>query len=657
MANIFSVNKPVKHQGRNGFDLTHQKVFDMRPAMLRPVVFQHTVPNTAYRINASDLIRTSPLQRAAFLQSKQDLDFFFVPYSQLYSASNNVIHGNGDKNPLVVSSNISQTSFPLYSLASMIAHAFMPFYFEYYCRRLAAHMGSTEEPLYASLERFFTNHFDDPTKALDYCHKYFWYNNFSYVRQIISLNSISFIGGDVFKLLSTTGYGDYALLAKTFLDSYTGFSDEYSAQEEPFDDFFRFFDDDQLGVFLKTIDTHISVNYSSGLVISSPSQGRFENLYTLCAYQKAFVDYYRNSVVDEDTSLYDYAYSLDLLAVSGITSHSLPIYLSGTTWKINTSRSDNEIPLMTWLRMRYKAYFSDITTGIYKSPQFGSITSSSDATALADELNIDPDQVEVNDNAVSIRFALAMQKYKETLLRAGSRSKDILKAEFGVESRYINDTYVHHIGSFDADLNINKVDATADSGDYSVGDLAANVFSSISGQTIDFTCNDYGIIIGVLSITPKVLYNAYGISPFNHKFTQFEFFHDEFENLGLQPVSSEIVNGFFQAFPQKVLGYSARNNEYKQNIDTVHDSFCTAVRTQDPDLKYSDGYNSNYVVTRPVDQTVSDLVERVYMLPSVMDQLFRSYDNGQLDGSHFQVTLVTAIPSILPMSVMGLPSL
>lgn len=653
MADIFSNNKPVKHQGRNGFDLSHQKVFDMRPGMLRPVIFQHTVPNTAYRINATDLLRTSPLQTAAFLQAKQNLDFFFIPYSQLYSPANNVIFGRGDKSPLAVSQSLSFNSIPQYFLVNLVATAFVPFYFEYYCRRLVNHLGNIDEPFYTTLGRFMISHFADSTKSLDFCHKYFWYNNFSDVNDIIDINSISFIGGDPFKILSTLGYGDFALLAKTYLDSYSFINTYNTSSALPFSDFFTFFSDGSFLSFLKEIDPRATFTPSQSIVLSNPNNGRYCSLLSIMAYQKCFVDFYRNSIVDDDTSLYDYAYSLDLQG--SIVGHNFPFKSISGTFKVDTSLADNVIPLMTFLRMRYKSYFYDITTGIYKTPQFGSAIGSDDASSFASKLNIDSDQVDNSQSATSIRFALAMQKYRETLLRAGSRLKDLLNSEFGVDSRFINDTYVHRIGSFDADLNINKVDATADSGEYSVGDLAANVFSSISGNTLEFTCNDYGILIGVFSIVPKVLYNAYGLNPFNHKFTQFEFFHDAFENLGLQPVSSEIVNGFLGQYPLSVLGYSARNNEYKQNIDTVHDSFCSAVRVTDPDLPYQDGFNSNFVVTRPSDQAVSDLVDRVYMLPSVMDSLFRSYDNGQLDGSHFQVTLVCALPAILPMSVLGLP--
>lgn len=653
MANIFSNNKPVKHQGRNGFDLSHQKVFDMRPGMLRPVIFQHTVPNTAYRINATDLLRTSPLQTAAFLQAKQNLDFFFVPYSQLYSPANNVIFGRGDKFPLAVSQSLDFNSIPKYFLVNLVATAFVPYYFEYYVRRMVAKVRDLSEPFYTTMGRFFIECFGNSEVALDYCHKYFWYNHFSDSSDIHDINSISFIGGDSFKILSTLGYGDYALLAKTYLDRFS-FNEYYDTDYyPPFSDFFYFFESEQFLMFLKEIDPRATFNANQSIVLSNPNTGRYCSLLSIMAYQKVFVDFYRNSIVDDDTSLYDYAYSLDLQG--SIVGHNFPFKSISGSFKIDTSLADNAIPLMTFLRMRYKSYFYDITTAIYKTPQFGSAVGSDDASTFASTLNIDSDQVDDTQSAISIRFALAMQKYRETLLRAGSRLKDLLNSEFGVDSRYINDSYVHRIGSFDADLNINKVDATADSGDYTVGDLAANVFSSISGNTLEFTCNDYGILIGVFSIVPKVLYNAYGLNPFNHKFTQLEFFHDAFENLGLQPVSSEIINGFVGQYPLSVLGYSARNNEYKQNIDTVHDSFCSAVRVTDPDLPYHDGFNSNFVVTRPSDQAVSDLVDRVYMLPSVMDSLFRSYDNGQLDGSHFQVTLVCALPAILPMSVLGLP--
>lgn len=330
--------------------------------------------------------------------------------------------------------------------------------------------------------------------------------------------------------------------------------------------------------------------------------------------------------------------------------------------------SSNYNVLLTFLRARTRQVKKDLVSGLFPAAQYG-------GTSIMDDNIEDLKALKLDDNvlgAPNIRFTLAAQKYRETLLRAGSRSKDVLKALFGVESNYIDDTYVRWLGSYSGQLDLNKVSATADSGTYSVGDLAGNVFSSLQGQTINFTCNDFGCIIGVMSFFPEVLHNNFGLSPHVLKSKSLDFFKAAFEDLGLQPVSSSVVSAFLPdnsdaiaSFDERTLGFSARYNEYKVNLDFAHDQFglapdYIAVPSGNDDVGEvvvlpKDGFNSNYVVTRATYQDISESSTRNYLLPDCMDTLFTSLDTGDISNYHFDVILDVSINAILPMSNLGLP--
>lgn len=629
MANtIFSNNKPVHHPSRTAHDLSSTHAFSMRPAVLRPVVYQDTVPNSAFRINCTDLVRTSALQTAAFLRGKQELDFFFVPYQLLYSRANDIVFQRSDiHSPL---QNTLTQRFPSVLLSELITFAYWAYMFAYCCNNydyLKEKYGS------ADLFRVFSslmpsNGFSNVTEnSLLNC---LTYNTVSdsqivYILDNGDYSSLDYVGSDIFALLDSAGYGNYL----AYLDPMIS-----HLLEDDYDSIELFVQDVTDAYFSDVIE----------LCTSSVS------LIRLFAYQKIFCDRYRDTIIDNSDS-YSFAVSMDLPSGQSLIVKSL---------------SSINCTYLTWLRPRCRGYKKDILTGCYPSPQLGSVSSVADvSSSVYDDLNL-PGNSRNQNSAIAIRTALAMQKYKETLLRAGSKTKDLLKSEFGVESNYIQDTYVRYLGSFSGQLELNKVSATAETGSYSVGDLAGNVFSSLHGDTIEFTCNDYGVIVGVISFFPEVLNNSFGISPFNYKTDPLDFFHDAFDDLGLQPVSSHYASAFRQTllnpttyalqFNPEVLGYSARYNEYKQNLDVAHDKFCTH-NLSFHEVKSIDGFNSNYVIVRPIEQALTNVVNRNYMLPSVMDSIFVAQDNGTFETYHFDVILDCSINAILPMSNLGLPNM
>lgn len=629
MANtIFSNNKPVHHPSRTAHDLSSTHAFSMRPAVLRPVVYQDTVPNSAFRINCTDLVRTSALQTAAFLRGKQELDFFFVPYQLLYSRANDIVFQRSDiHSPL---QNTLTQRFPSVPLSELITFAYWAYMFAYCCNNFEflkdKYGGSDLIAVFRSL--MSSNGFSNVTESgLLNC---LTYNTVSdsqiiYITDNGDYSILDYVGSDIFALLDSAGYGNYLAYLDPIINHYL--QDEY----------------DSIELFVQDVTD----SYFSDVIELCTSS---VSLIRLFAYQKIFCDRYRDTIIDNSDS-YSFAVSMDLASGQSLIVKSL---------------SSVNCTYLTWLRPRCRGYKKDILTGCYPSPQLGSVSSVADVSSSAyDDLNL-PENSRNQNSAIAIRTALAMQKYKETLLRAGSKTKDLLKSEFGVESNYIQDTYVRYLGSFSGQLELNKVSATAETGSYSVGDLAGNVFSSLQGDTIEFTCNDYGVIVGVISFFPEVLNNSFGISPFNYKTDALDFFHDAFDDLGLQPISSHYASAFRSTllnpstsalqFKPEVLGYSARYNEYKQNLDVAHDKFCTH-NLSFYDFKSLDGFNSNYVIVRPIEQALANVINRNYMLPSVMDSIFVAQDNGTFETYHFDVILDCSINAILPMSNLGLPNM
>ena len=648
---ILSNNKPQAHLGRTSHDLSSTHAFSMRPAVLRPVIVQDCVPDSAFRINATDLVRTTSLQTAAFLRGKHELDFFFVPYNQIYSHFNDIVLERGDeKSPLL---GVTPSQIPTFSLEHLYFLASVPYLFFRLVTFYNSHISLFKNPatsvttLTYCIRRGFSPFYDTSDIDLnEFLLTQCCYNSIDEFSNNIS--DYSFIGYDTLALLDTLGFGNFGSSVVSLCDTYEQFAlSQYSPTDINSNDPVLI-----SNAFIGELQNAISsfFNNSDFKYTDATTGTKYVSLLRLFAYQKIFYDRYRDEVFDTNP-LYRYAFSMD--------GEFSSIHISPF---VTSSVSEDQLPLLTFLRSHTRMVKKDIVSGLFPSAQYGS-SASMGSTGSMDELNL-PHSLSDPIQAPNIRYALAMQKYRETLLRAGSRSNDVLKAMFGVESNYINDTYVRYLGSFSGQLELNKVSATAETGSYSVGDLAGNVFSSLQGNTIQFTCNDYGCVIGVMSFFPELLHNNFGLSPHVLKNLPLHFFKSQFEDLGLQPVSSSIVSVSHYdpnhgiTAEDKTLGFSARYNEYKTNLDFAHDQFGrhflrhgnvgVVINTQD-------GFNSNYVVTRSLLEDLSDTSIRNYLLPDCMDSIFAALDTGDITNYHFDIILDVQINAVLPMSNLGLP--
>lgn len=73
-------NKP----SRNSFDLSHRNLFTAKVGELLPCFVQEVNPGDSVKVNCSYFTRTAPLQSNAFTRLRENVQFFFVPYSALW---------------------------------------------------------------------------------------------------------------------------------------------------------------------------------------------------------------------------------------------------------------------------------------------------------------------------------------------------------------------------------------------------------------------------------------------------------------------------------------------------------------------------------------------------------------------------------------------
>lgn len=108
MANIFQGFKnPTAQVGKSAFDLSQKHVFSSKIGQLLPVFQLETLPSDHIEIDMAGVIRSLTMNTAAFIRGKFHYDFFFVPYSQLWSPFNQFISQREDRHSM----NQLQTAF------------------------------------------------------------------------------------------------------------------------------------------------------------------------------------------------------------------------------------------------------------------------------------------------------------------------------------------------------------------------------------------------------------------------------------------------------------------------------------------------------------------------------------------------------------------
>lgn len=404
--------------------------------------------------------------------------------------------------------------------------------------------------------------------------------------------------------------------------------------------------------------------------IGSQSTSASVNLFRLAAYNYIWYKEYRQQYYD----------SGDRLLPSNTNIASL--------FNFDNLRCDSlanaEVSSTLYLamcQMRYRCWKKDLFTGLMPSTQFGAVSSVSnlsvikfgdsstimntDQPATLRKGNSDPSIAFIGQsghgntflqdtNAFDIlqfRRSEAIQIWRENALRAGNRVKDNMMAHYGVASDF-QDHRPTYLGSVSAPLNIGDVMTTANS-DYSgntnpntnVGDVAGKGLSSLDEKVFTFDSKEFGVVMAIASVLPEAEYNAEGISRPNQLLEAEDFFIPEYENLGLEAVSSLT----FKDVPTnvaKVVGYAPRYWGYKTKLDKCYDIFKTG------------GINAPWCSPK-YD------VSAVMATPSAVIPLSTLYVNPKIFDVNFAVGVDVSpqflcdyyfdVDAVRPMSVVGLP--
>ena len=588
------LHSPENNVGRNGFDLSHRKVLTFKVGELLPVLCKEMMPKDYFEVDIASLVRsTMPLNTAAFMRCKMCYDFFFVPMTSVWR--------NFDKH--YYQRNDNYTSYS---------------------------QGSAYTPNITLTDLLAFSEVGDGSVADSYSAR--------------------------MKLLNLLGYGDWigADVTADFLD--------------PDGDFYS----------LK--DKSLSA-------------------LPIYAYNRIYNMHYRDAWKDEPDSNAIKSMSADNIACSSYAASLIHV-------------ADN--PTLQFVKMHYHRYPQDLFMGLLPSQQFGSVstinvnganithtltTSNDNDRWLAGETVsssvINPGNVAVSAyssrfnlargnqdgesfsyinhdhsasfnlngsyagyfDVITLRKAIAAQKWKEYNARAGWKAGKQAKAMFGVSVPDDRRHDVEYLDGVQFPIMVDEVIQSSPTASTQLGDLGGKVIGVGNSKTIKFSSGErHGYFFCIAYILPQVEYNAIGIDKQLIRSTAEDYYMPAYANLGLEPVFKYELNANDRSYPGTfgyTLGFAPRYHEYKTETDKVYCEFITGTES------YS-SLQSWVTVRRDLQNAVgsgSIPVSLLYVNPVIMDTLFAVNANGTLATDQFMANINFRIKAVRPMSELGLPTM
>lgn len=163
-----------------------------------------------------------------------------------------------------------------------------------------------------------------------------------------------------------------------------------------------------------------------------------------------------------------------------------------------------------------------------------------------------------------LRLAFQIQKWMERNARSGVRYTEFLKAHFGVSPRDDRLDRPEYIGGSKVPIIFSEVLQTSESNTTAQGNLAGHGISVSSNYCGKYHAQEYGLIMGLLSVMPKPVYQQ-GIDRQWLRESRYDFFFPEFVNLSEQAILNRelYVTDGNETENETIFGYQGRYDEMR----------------------------------------------------------------------------------------------
>lgn len=640
-SNIMGLHGLKNKTSRNSFDLSHRNLFTAKVGELLPCAVFEMNPGDTISLDSSYFTRTAPLETASFTRLRENVQFFFVPYSLLWKYFNSQVM---NMTQTAAGGDVSRVASGIVDNA--VVSTQMPF-IDY--RSIKVYLNS--------ILKIYTD------KKAGY--------------EDITLNNGELRSAASAKLLQLLGYGnfpeqnmkEYQALSQTVVNNSLNLSifrllayhkicnDHYTYRQwQPYD------------ASLCNIDYLVpsrsgSLNlgpFLTGLT-SDSSKLKKLNMFDL-RFSNLPLDYF-NGVLPTAQFGKESVVNLNLGSASGTGSISgntgsvnNDSYASDVSWS-NSTAGDSELVTRRTLSGGNKIYAQtsdgQLSDGHFIIPHNHHFSGSVNInTELAGNLSI-----------LALRQATALQKYKEIQLANDVDFVSQIQAHFGIKPKHDDDTSIF-IGGSSSMIDINP-QVNQNLADWSQTNAYKGAPTGSGSAKMKFTADTYGVVMGIYRCTPVLDYAHIGVDRTLLKTDASDFVIPELDSIGMQQnIQGEVImptyyrdEGAFTDFTdidvRLSYGYAPRYAELKTSFDRYNGAFCFGLKSWVTGLNVEQLHKQLYQAGE--DFHMLNAVELFNCRPDLVSSIFLNTETLVTDDDNLYVGLVNMAYVVRNLSRYGLP--
>ena len=278
------------------------------------------------------------------------------------------------------------------------------------------------------------------------------------------------------------------------------------------------------------------------------------------AYYKVWNDFYRDETLQTEldiTSVSNYAIKSRNWQKDYFTS-SLPWQQRGTPPALPITGGSAIFDLSD---VAYPDTQSAVTVHASVSSTQFHASSAMAANNLVGALNNNVLSAGITFNVSDLRLLFQVQRWMERNARAGVRYTEFLQSHFAVSPRDERLQRPEYIGGSRSPIIISEVLQTSQTGTTPQGNMAGHGIGVNRGFCGKYHVQEFGLIIGLLSIMPKPMYYPQGFNRQWLRTTRYDFPFPEFSHLSEQAITNAEIAVFNTSADNTIFGYQGRYDE------------------------------------------------------------------------------------------------
>ena len=627
-SNIMGLHGLKNKTSRNSFDLSHRNLFTAKVGELLPCAVFEMNPGDTISLDSSYFTRTAPLETAAFTRLRENVQFFFVPYSLLWKYFNSQVM---NMTQTAAGGDVSRVASGIVDNA--VVSTQMPF-IDY--RSIKVYLNSilkTYTDKKAGYEDITLNNGELRSAASAKLLQLLGYGNFpeqnmkTYqpLSSVVVNNSLNL---SIFRLLA---------YQKICNDHYT------YRQWQPYD------------ASLCNIDYLVpsrsgSLNLGPSLtgLTSDTSKLKKLNMFDL-RFSNLPLDYF-NGVLPTAQFGKESVVNLNLGSATGSASISGSTGSDDGRWVGDSLTGGENVKLAPTPNYLDAVTVSSGTKKITHTHSFSG--SASIDTELSGNLSI-----------LALRQATALQKYKEIQLANDADFVSQIEAHFGIKPKHDADTSIF-IGGSSSMIDINP-QVNQNLADWSQSNAYKGAPTGSGSAKMKFTADTFGVVMGIYRCTPVLDYAHVGVDRTLLKTDASDFVIPELDSIGMQQnIQGEVImptyykdEGAFSDFTdidvRLSYGYAPRYAELKTSFDRYNGAFCFGLKSWVTGLNVEQLHKQLYQAGE--DFHMLNAVELFNCRPDLVSSIFLNTETLVTDDDNLYVGLVNMAYVVRNLSRYGLP--